>query len=59
MEAKELAQRVAFIFSLCSVLTEGRDEKGEPASLPGQARACNLFLADTGGRGNMSAWEAC
>lgn len=27
-----LAQRVAFIFSLCTVLTEGRDEKGETAS---------------------------
>lgn len=48
MEAKELAQRVAFIFSLCSVLTEGRDEKGEPASLPGQARAVTSFSLTLG-----------
>lgn len=46
IEASALEQRVAFIFSWCTVLTEGRD--GETASL-GQSAAETSF-ADTGGK---------
>lgn len=48
------AQRVAFIFSLCAVLTEGRDEeKGETASRASQsaaAAAAETSFADSGGK---------
>lgn len=54
MKASAPAQRLTFIFSRCAELTEGGDEKGETASL-GQSAAGTSF-ADTGGRGNMSAW---
>lgn len=44
MEASALAQRVAFIFSWCAVLTEGRDEKeGRRDRLPGSVGSRKLF----------------